>query len=424
MDNESDEDGSEVIRAFMPSAADVTLVGFGAMTRVNGSDLFEAHLAPKQAAIIPRHYQISWHEKHDSSKHQTVSAYSFEPQISELDLYLFGESKHRRVWDFMGAHIDEVDGVHGVRFVVWVPYVNRVSVVGDFNGWNGLRHPMRNRGASGVWELFIPGLHQGDPYKFEILNSDGDILHKADPYAQRMSMRPETTSIVTAESEYEWHDQDWIEYRSGWDWQKSPVSIYELHLGSWRNSEGNGSGDFVNYREIADSLVNYVAGLGYTHIELMPIMEHPLDESWGYQVCSYFSPTSRYGTPDDLRYLINHCHINGIGVILDWVPAHFPKDSFALAQFNGESIYEHADPRKGEHQDWGTLIFNYDRHEVRNFLMASALYWIDSFHIDGLRVDAVASMIYLDYSRNEGEWIPNQYGGREHLRRLSFKRGQ
>ncbi|HEA26534.1 MAG TPA: 1,4-alpha-glucan branching protein GlgB [Ectothiorhodospiraceae bacterium] len=419
----SDRQGDEIIRVFMPSAKQVTLISFGAMTRVKETDLFEARLNSQQAAKLPQHYQISWQEKHDGSKHQTVSAYSFDPLVGELDLYLFNESKHRRVWEFMGAHLKEIDGVHGVQFVVWAPYVKRVSVVGDFNGWNGLRHPMRNRGASGVWELFIPGLHQGDPYKFEILNGDGLLLHKADPYAQRTSMRPETTSLVTADSDYKWHDNDWLEHRTNWDWQRAPVSIYELHLGSWRDHAESVTGNekrFINYREVADELVNYVAGLGYTHIELMPIMEHPLDESWGYQVSSYFSPTSRFGTPDDLRYLINHCHINGIGVILDWVPAHFPKDSFALAQFTGEAIYEHADPQMAEHQDWGTLIFNYDRHEVRNFLSASALYWIDDFHIDGLRVDAVASMIYLDYSRKEGEWVPNKYGGNEYLEAVEF----
>jgi len=416
----SDGQGDEIVRVFMPSAKEVTLVGFGTMTRVKLTDLFEARLSSLQAAGLPVHYQISWQEKHDGSKHQTVSAYSFDTQIGELDLYLFNESKHRRVWEFMGAHIKEIDGVHGVQFVVWAPAVKRVSVVGDFNGWNGLRHPMRNRGASGVWELFIPGLHQGDPYKFEILNNDGVLLHKADPYAQRTSMRPETTSLVTAKSDYEWHDNEWLEHRAAWDWQRAPVSIYELHLGSWRHDREHSEEGFISYRGIAEELVNYVAGLGYTHIELMPIMEHPLDESWGYQVSSYFSPTSRYGTPDDLRYLIDHCHTNGIGVILDWVPAHFPKDSFALAQFTGEAIYEHIDPKMAEHQDWGTLIFNYDRHEVRNFLIASALYWIDDFHIDGLRVDAVASMIYLDYSRQEGEWNPNKYGGNENLEAVEF----
>jgi len=412
-----DEQGNETIRVFMPSADEVTLVGFGQMERIEGSDLFEAQLDPLQAAELPKHYQISWLEKHDGSKHQTVSAYSFEPQISQLDLYLFNESKHRRAWEFMGAHLKENDGVHGVQFVVWAPYVKRVSVVGNFNGWNGLRHPMRSRGASGIWELFIPGLHQGDPYKFELLTGGGEILHKADPYAQRTAMRPETTSIVTADSNYEWHDQEWLEHRANWDWQRAPISIYEVHLGSWRHSA---EGEFVGYREIAPDLVNYVVGLGYTHIELMPIMEHPLDESWGYQVSSYFSPTARYGTPDDLRYLINLCHIHGIGVILDWVPAHFPKDSFALGQFIGEPLYEHADPNRGEHQDWGTFVFDYGRHEVRNFLKASALYWIDNFHLDGLRVDAVASMLYLDYSRKAGEWTPNQFGGREHLEAIEF----
>ncbi|NOR51425.1 MAG: 1,4-alpha-glucan branching protein GlgB, partial [Gammaproteobacteria bacterium] len=289
--------------------------------------------------------------------------------------------------------------------------------------WNGLRHPMRSRGVSGVWEIFIPGIHQGDSYKFEILNHDDRVLHKADPYAQRTAMRPETTSIVTAESGYEWRDNDWLERRASWNWQQEPMSIYELHLGSWRKTSNQNDDDeetHVGYRQITDELINYVKEMGYTHIELMPIMEHPLDESWGYQVTSYFSPTARHGTPDDLRYLIDQCHANGIGVILDWVPAHFPKDDFSLAQFTGEPIYEYADPRQGEHQDWGTLIFNYNRLEVRNFLIASALYWIDCFHIDGLRVDAVASMIYLDYSRNEGEWVPNKFGGRENLEAIEF----
>ena len=415
-----DGEGNEIIRVFMPSAERVSLIGFGEMMRVEGSDLFEARLKAQEAADLPGHYEISWQEKHDGSIHQIVSAYSFNSLVSELDLYLFNESKHRRSWEFMGAHLKDVDGIHGVQFVVWAPAVKRVSVVGDFNGWNGLRHPMRNRGASGIWEIFIPGLHRGDAYKFEIFGANGQLLHKADPYAQRTSMRPETTSIVTAESDYVWSDSEWLEQRANWDWQQAPVAIYELHLGSWRASVNDSEGAFVGYREIAEELVNYVVDLGYTHIELMPIMEHPLDESWGYQVSSYFSPTARYGSPDDLRYLINHCHTHGIGVILDWVPAHFPKDSFALAHFTGEALYEHADPMMREHQDWGTLIFNYDRREVRNFLTASALYWIDNFHLDGLRVDAVASMIYLDYSRKEGEWNPNKYGGREHLEAIEF----
>ncbi|MCW8887518.1 MAG: 1,4-alpha-glucan branching protein GlgB, partial [Gammaproteobacteria bacterium] len=416
----ADGRGNETIRVFMPSAEKVTLIGFGEMQRVERSDLFEAHLTQEQAAKVPQHYQISWVEKHDHSVHQTVSSYSFEPLIGHLDLYLFNESKHRRAWDFMGAHFKEIDKVNGVQFVVWAPYVKRVSVVGDFNGWNGLRHPMRNRGASGIWEIFIPGLQQGDPYKFEILTATGDILHKADPYARRMSLRPETTSIVTADYGYEWRDDDWMEHRAQWDWQRAPISIYEVHLGSWRHGEQGKEGEFPGYRELANQLVSYVLSLGYTHIELLPIMEHPLDESWGYQVSSYFAPTSRFGSPDDLRYFVNHCHTNGLGVILDWVPAHFPKDAFALAQFIGEPLYEHADPKIGEHQDWGTLVFDYGRHEVRNFLIASALYWIESFHLDGLRVDAVASMLYLDYSRNAGEWTPNVHGGNEHLEAIEF----
>ena len=409
----------QIIRCFMPSAEQVTLQNFGPMTRISGTDIFQARLNPQQAQAVPRHYELNWQEKHDESVHRAVSPYSFGPQLTELDLYLFGEGKHQHAWHFLGAHLTSIGEIEGCLFAVWAPNVKRVSVVGDFNGWNGLRHPMRNRGQSGIWELFIPGLHDGDPYKYEILPQDGHAFTKADPYGTRMGVRPETTSLVTADSSYAWKDDNWLSRRDDWNWQHEPVSIYELHLGSWRQAD---DGKFLNYREIADQLVEYVKELGYTHIELLPITEHPLDESWGYQVSAYFSPTSRFGSPDDLRYLVDLCHQNDIGVILDWVPAHFPKDDFALARFTGLPVYEHEDPRRGEHRDWGTLIFDYGRHEVRNFLIASALYWIEDFHLDGLRVDAVASMLYLDYSRDEGEWSPNQYGGREHLEAIDFLR--
>jgi len=291
--------------------------------------------------------------------------------------------------------------------------------VGDFNGWNGLRHPMRSRGSSGVWELFIPGLCVGDLYKFEILGPQGQLALKADPYARRMTLRPDTACRVAASDAYEWGDDIWMTRREHWDWIHQPMSVYEVHPGSWRRDSDGG---FLSYRALANQLVPYVKDLGYTHIELLPVMEHPLDESWGYQVSGYFSPSARFGSPDDLRYLIDTCHQEGIGVIIDWVPGHFPKDDFALARFLGEPLYEHADPRRGEHQDWGTLIFDYGRAEVRNFLLANAVYWFEEFHCDGLRVDAVASMLYLDYSREGGDWLPNEYGGRENLDAIAFLR--
>ena len=407
----------QVIRAFMPSAEWVEVVDFGRMSRYPDSDLFELTLDAERAATLPQHYSLRWQEKHDGSVHQGVSPYSFAPQLGEQDLHYFGEGKHRHAWKFQGAHLKTIDGVEGTLFALWAPAVQRVSVVGDFNGWNGLRHPMRNRGHSGVWELFIPGLQEGDAYKYELRSASGEILHKADPYGQQMSLRPETTSLVPRPNSYPWGDAQWLEQRAQWDWQHAPISIYEMHPGSWHH---NKEGGFLNFRELAERLVPYVQELGYTHIELMPIMEHPLDESWGYQVSGYYAPSSRFGTPDDLRYLIDLCHQHSIGVLLDWVPAHFPKDAFALARFNGDALYEHADPRRGEHRDWGTLIFDYGRNEVRNFLISNALYWIEEFHIDGLRVDAVASMIYLDYSREDGEWTPNEFGGREHLEAIAF----
>lgn len=406
------------IRAFMPTAEHVEIADVGKCKRLPNSDIFEFKLNQAQALDLPRHYSLRWQEKGTDAWHQAVSAYSFHPLIPEHDLHLFGEGRHHHIYRYLGAHLAEVDGVQGCLFAVWAPGVKRVSVVGDFNGWNGLRHPMRNRGSSGVWEIFVPGLHQGDLYKFEILNQHSHIVLKADPYGQAMTKRPDTASVIT-DSDYEWQDLDWMQARPDWNWQAKPMSIYEVHIGSWkRHSDGR----FYNYREFAEDLVGYVTQLNYTHIELLPVMEHPLDESWGYQVSGYFAATSRFGSPDDLRYLIDHCHANGIGVILDWVPGHFPKDDFALARFTGEATYEHADPRRGEHQDWGTLIFDYGRNEVYNFLLANAIYWFEEFHVDGLRVDAVASMLYLDYSRNDGEWLPNRYGGRENIEAIEFLR--
>lgn len=410
-------DGHDVIRAFMPNAKAVELEGFGCLSRLPASDIFVAELAKTHA--IPRHYTLRWQDKTTDDWHSCISPYSFGVLCGDLDLDLFAAGKHYHAYRFLGAHLKTVDCIEGCLFAVWAPNVQRVSVVGDFNAWHGLRHPMRSLGQSGVWELFIPGLHHGDNYKFEILSEHGTLLTKSDPYGQAMALRPDTTSLIRENTAYAWTDSDWLDRREQFDWQHQPIAIYELHAGSWRR---DAAGNFLNWRELADQLIPYVTSLHFTHIELMPIAEHPLDESWGYQITGYFAPTSRYGTADDLRYFIDQCHHAGIGVILDWVPAHFPKDDFALARFNGNPLYEHGDPRKGEHQDWGTYIFDYDRNEVRNFLLTNAVYWLEEFHIDGLRVDAVASMLYLDYSRNDGEWLPNRYGGRENLEAIAFLR--
>lgn len=410
-------EGHDVIRAFMPSAEELELVDFGPMQRVENTDLFIAELP--QDASIPQHYSLRWIDKADQQSHQFVSPYSFTPFVGDLDLELFAAGNHFHAYRFLGAHLTTIDGVEGCSFAVWAPNVQRVSVVGSFNGWHGLRHPMRNRGNSAVWEIFIPGLKSGYNYKFEILSEVGGILKKCDPYGQSMAMRPDDTSLICPTTEHQWKDAAWLASREEFDWQHKPINIYEVHAGSWRKSPDDG---FLNWRELADQLVPYVNELNYTHIEFLPISEHPLDESWGYQVTGYFAPTSRFGSADDFRYMVDLCHQHNIGIILDWVPAHFPKDDFALAKFNGNPLYEHADPRKGEHQDWGTLIFDYDRNEVRNFLITNAVYWFEEFHIDGLRVDAVASMLYLDYSRNHGEWLPNKYGGRENLEAIAFLR--
>ncbi|MCG6965233.1 MAG: 1,4-alpha-glucan branching protein GlgB [Chromatiaceae bacterium] len=415
---QQDVDGV-LIRAFMPSAEQVELAGLGQMQRVTNTDIFEIRLDQAQAAALPQHYQLEWLEKADGRRYSQISPYSFDVLLADLDLHLFNEGRHHHIYRLLGAHFIEIDGISGCRFAVWAPAVKRASVVGDFNGWNGLRHPMRSRGGSGVWELFIPGMQPGDLYKFEFISRSGHPIIKADPYGQEMTLRPDTASRVSVPSTFSWNDQEWLVQRTHWRWTHQPMSIYEVHPGSWRRRPDNG---FLNFREMADQLVPYVTELGYTHIELMPVMEHPLDQSWGYQVSGYFAPSARFGAPDDLRYLIDRCHAAGIGVILDWVPGHFPKDDFALARFTGDAVYEHADPRRGEHREWGTLVFDYGRREVANFLLANAVYWLEEFHADGLRVDAVASMLYLDYSRNDGDWLPNQYGGRENLDAIEFLR--
>ena len=343
---------------------------------------------------------------------------SFPPTLGEIDLHLFGEGRHERIYEKLGAHVLTLDGVKGVAFAVWAPNADRVSVVGNFNDWDGAKNPMRALGGSGVWELFIPGLNSGELYKLEIKSPGSPKFLKADPYAFFAEIPPNTSSVIY-ESTYRFRDRAWLKKRATLEHFRSPMSIYEVHFGSWRRFVDEDSRPFT-YREMAEALPAYLSEMGFTHVEFLPLKEHPYGPSWGYQVSNYFASSARYGTPDDLRFLIDQLHRRGIGVIMDWVPAHFPKDAFALARFDGTALYEHLDPRKGEHPDWGTYIFNYGRNEVKNFLLANALYWFKEFHIDGLRVDAVASMLYLDYSRKEGDWVPNQFGGRENLEAIKF----
>ncbi|WKE64816.1 1,4-alpha-glucan branching protein GlgB [Gallaecimonas kandeliae] len=368
-------------------------------------------------AKLPDHPRLKWQDG-AGRWHSEQDPYSFGPQLPDFDLHLFGEGRHWHIYRLLGAHLHQVDGIEGVLFATWAPNAERVSVIGDFNGWDGRRHPMRARGTSGVWELFIPGLGAGELYKFELRSRhSGEVLQKADPYGNQFEHRPRTAALVAPPQGHVWQDGDWLQKRAKADWLHQPLSIYEVHLGSWRRGP---NGRLLGYREAAEQLVAHALALGFTHIELLPITEHPLDESWGYQTTGYYAPTSRFGSPDDFRFLVDHCHRHGLGVILDWVPAHFPKDEHALARFDGTALYEHDDPKRGEHREWGTLVYNYGRKEVRNFLLANANFWLEEFHIDGLRVDAVAAMLYLDYSRQEGEWTPNQYGGNEHLEAVDF----
>ena len=411
------EGDKEVVRAFIPRAKQVQIADTEIqLERITNSDLFEWSGKPGQ---LKKHYRFSWVDENDQPQ-TAFDPYCFEPVLSEFDLHLFGEGKHWHAYNFLGANIVEIEGIKGVLFATWAPNAERISVVGDFNNWDGRCKPMRSRGDSGIWELFIPGLTADTLYKYEIRSRiDNQLLLKTDPYGRAFELRPNTASVVTADSKYQWNDESWIDHREKRDWMHEPMSIYEVHLGSWQKDE---QGNFLNYRELALRLVEHVKKLGFTHIELLPITEHPFDGSWGYQTTGYYAPTSRFGSPDDFRYFVDYCHANNIGVMLDWAPGHFPKDSFALARFDGSALYEHEDPRLGEHKDWGTLIFNYGRNEVRNFLFSSALYWLEEFHIDGLRVDAVASMLYLDYSREADEWVPNKFGGRENLEAIQFMR--
>jgi 1,4-alpha-glucan branching enzyme len=407
------EDGRVVIRVFRPDATGViALVGPEdrpervKLTQVHDAGLFEGTL---DGTTPPSAYRLEI--SYASGSFVIDDPYRFWPTIGELDQYLLGEGRHERLWQKLGAHEMTVDGVAGTAFAVWAPNARAVRVVGDFNSWDGRLHPMRALGSSGIWELFVPGVAAGARYKYELVTPSGALTLKADPVAFAAELPPKTASVVYT-SAYTWDDAAWMADRDRRERPTEPMSTYEVHLGSWRQG--------LSYRELADQLPDYVADLGFTHVEFMPVAEHPYAPSWGYQVSAYYAPTARFGTPDDLRYLIDRLHQRGIGVLVDWVPAHFPKDAFALARFDGTALYEHEDPRRGEHPDWGSLVFNFGRNEVRNFLTANALYWLEEFHVDGLRVDAVASMLYLDYSRNEGEWVPNEYGGNEDLDAVRF----
>lgn len=405
-----------LVRTWQPQAQAVELIDeqeqtLASMKRIHADGLFEARLPLPSVS-----YRLRLHE--DEQQRIIDDPYRFASTLGELDLHLIGEGSHAKLATKFGAHCIDIDAVSGVCFAVWAPNASRVSVVGPFNDWDGRRHPMRLHPGSGVWELFVPGLSAGTLYKFELLDCEGKSLPlKADPFARAMEPPPGNAALVW-QDDYDWQDSHWMAQRSTTSALDQPLSIYEVHLGSWRRrTEGN---RWLSYLELADELVPYVREMGFTHIELLPVSEHPFDGSWGYQPIGLFAPTWRYGSPTDFKHFVDTCHRHGIGVILDWVPAHFPRDDYGLANFDGTHLYEHADPRQGLHQDWGTLIFNFGRSEVVNYLIANALFWIEEYHIDALRVDAVASMLYLDYSREPDAWIPNQYGSNENLEAVTF----
>ncbi len=409
-----------VIRALRPAACEVTAALDGGasveLTQIHRGGVFEGVAI---GAELPLHYQLVV-DYGNAGSFTIEDPYAFAPTLGELDLHLIGEGRHQQLYEKLGAHVLEHQGVLGTAFAVWAPAARAISVVGDFNSWDGRLDAMRTMGESGIWELFLPGVEPGARYKYEILTGDGQLTLKADPYALATEHPPQTASIVF-KPRHRWSklDREWLARRRERLPLASPVSIYEVHLGSWRLNtlEGNRP---LTYTELADELSAYVTDMGFTHVELLPVMSHPFSGSWGYQVTGYYAPTPRYGSPDEFRVFVDRMHSNGVGVILDWVPAHFPRDEFALARFDGTALYEHVDPRRGAHPDWGTLVFNYGRHEVRNFLISNALFWLAQYHTDGIRVDAVASMLYLDYSRNEGEWVPNAFGGREDLDAVAF----
>jgi 1,4-alpha-glucan branching enzyme len=406
------------VRAFLPLAEQAWVVPASGATqpfvRMEGTDLFEAQF-PGVAEVFP--YEIRMQDKAGLT-HQGPDPYSFLPFLGDLDLQLFNEGNHFRTYDKLGAHVVEHGGVKGTAFAVWAPNAARISMIGDFNRWDGRCHPMRERGSSGIWELFIPALGEGTIYKYEVKSKADTLVQKTDPQGFFAEQRPKTASIVWDIDKHAWGDTEWMAQRAGADLLHAPMAVYEVHLGSWmRVPDSNG---YLTYRDLAHRLADYVVQQGYTHVELLPITEHPLDASWGYQVTGYFAPTSRFGTPDDFQYFVDYLHQRGIGVILDWVPAHFPKNDYGLVNFDGTALYEYADDRIGEHKEWGTKVFNFARNEVRQFLLNSALFWLDKYHVDGLRVDAVASMLYRDYGRTE--WLPNERGGRENLEAIALLR--
>ncbi len=408
------------VRMLLPGARSVAVLDLEpgreiAARRLHDQGLFEA-LLDGVRTISPYRLKVDFGTGLISTFYD---CYSFLPVLSDDDLYLFNQGNHFRIYDKLGAHPWRQQGVTGVLFAAWAPTAVRLSVVGDFNQWDGRRHQMRSRGSSGIWELFVPHLGPGLLYKFEILTRKREILIKADPYAFRFEQRPKTAAVVHDLSGYEWQDHEWMTARPKKDPLDAPLAIYEVHLGSWRRKPEDDN-RWLSYREAAEELVPYLKDMGFNCVQFLPLAEHPFDGSWGYQVTGYYAPTSRFGTPEDLMYLVDRCHCEGIAVLFDWVPAHFPRDAYALEYFDGTHLYEHADPRQGVHQDWDTLIFNYGRNEVCDFLVANALFWFDKYHVDGLRIDAVASMLYLDYSRSEQGWVPNRYGGRENLEAIEF----
>ncbi|MHB1562313.1 MAG: 1,4-alpha-glucan branching protein GlgB, partial [Isosphaeraceae bacterium] len=413
-----------IVRAFLPEARSAWVVDLTRgepgesvpMERIHPDGVFTA-VFTGQTAVFPYRLRVENHEGH---RWEFVDPYALGPVLTDFDLHLLSEGTHYRNYERLGAHIRDHEGFRGVHFAVWAPNAQRVSVVGNFNHWDGRRHPMRSRGSSGIWEIFIPDLGQGEVYKYEIRSQHhGYLVEKSDPYGFAAELRPRTASIVWDIGGFRWTDDEWIKHRAERQGLDRPMAIYEVHLGSWKRKAEDG-GEFLGYRELAEQLAAHLEHTNFTHIELLPITEHPFDGSWGYQPVGYFAPTSRHGTPDDFAYFVDYLHARGYGVILDWVPAHFPSDVHGLGYFDGTHLYEHSDPRLGEHRDWGTKIFNYGRPEVRNFLLGNALFWLDRYHLDGLRVDAVASMLYLDYSRKAGEWIPNIHGGNENLEAIDF----
>lgn len=412
------------VRTFQPQAQKVELIRLKTkqtieMKKIHSDGLFEMAF-PDETEFFEYYFKITLYT---GETYETEDAYRFWPVLGDMDLYLFNEGNHKDIYQKLGSHLITHQGVSGVSFAVWAPNAKRVSVVGNFNDWDGRRHMMRPRGSSGVWEIFVPHLPEWTIYKYEIVGANGDLLPlKIDPYGRAFEMRPKTGTLVINPDKYQWHDHEWCATkRHKANALDSAISIYEVHLGSWRRNSLDGN-RWLTYLEMAEELPAYVKEMGFTHVEFLPLSEYPFDGSWGYQVTGMYAPTSRYGTPDDFKYMIDKLHQAGIGVIMDWVPAHFPKDAFGLCEFDGTALYEHADPRQGEHKDWGTKIYNYARNEVSNFLHANALFWLREYHIDALRVDAVASMLYLDYSRKEGEWVPNRYGGRENIDAIHFLR--